>query len=272
MTVIALLTDFGVQDGYAGIMKGVIWKIAPATQIADLSHAVPPQDVLRGALALSRTAPYFSAGAIFVAVVDPGVGTARRPLAMRLGKNYFVGPDNGLFTLVIERAKAAKDDIRVIHLDRREYWLPEISHVFHGRDIFSPVAAHLANGLPLEAMGTEIDDPILLDIPHPQRIPSGGWRGQVWEVDYFGNLSTNLQRLHIQGLEPNLTVHIAGRHLDGLVNTFGDRPPGTLIALYGTSDDLVISVVNGNAAQSLGVGIGEYVEVEPSQPGTRMSS
>src|SRR5512137_1476338 len=141
MTVITLLTDFGIRDAYPGVMKGVIWKIAPDVQIADISHSIRPQDIMHGALALARTARYFPPGSIHVAVVDPGVGTDRRPIGMHLGEHYFIGPDNGLFTLVLEQAEAKKDKVKIIHLDQPRYWLADISAVFHGRDIFSPSAA-----------------------------------------------------------------------------------------------------------------------------------
>jgi S-adenosylmethionine hydrolase len=262
MTVITLLTDFGLRDGYPGVMKGVIWKIAPEVQIADISHSISPQNILQGALALERTASFFPPGTIHVAVVDPGVGTERRPIAMRLGEHYFVGPDNGLFTKVLEHAEARGTSIQIVHLDNRKYWLAEISRVFHGRDIFAPVAAHLALGTPLEQMGTPIHDPVRLQISRPRPITGGGWRGQVIEVDTFGNLSTDIEQGDLSTLG-DVSVRIAGKQIDGLVNTFGDRPIGSLIALFGTSHDLVISVVNGDAAHTLGVKVGEPVEVVP---------
>lgn len=263
MAIITLLTDFGLKDGYPGVMKGVIWSIAPAVQIADITHSIPPQDVRQGALALARSYGYFPAGSIHVAVVDPGVGTRRRPLALRVGENFFVGPDNGLFTLVLERSEASRAHVEIIHLDRPEYWLPEVSRVFHGRDIFAPVAAHLANGVPLEALGHAINDPQRLSLPRPQPLPGGGWRGEVIAVDHFGNLSTNLERSLLSGMRVGI-LRIADHRINGLVTTFGERPPGELIALFGTSDDLVISVVNGSAADLLHVGVGEAVEVYPA--------
>jgi hypothetical protein len=262
MTVISLLTDFGTRDGYVGVMKGVIYGIAPEAQIADISHAIPPQNVLLGALALKRVAPYFPDGTVHVAVVDPGVGTARRPIAGQVGAQYFVAPDNGLATPLIQRAREKGERLEVVHLDRREYWLKDVSHVFHGRDIFSPCAAHLAAGTPLRALGTPIEDYVLLELPQPQRTPQGGWQGQVVEVDFFGNLSTNIERAQVGGMEP-LRVRIADVEVKHWVSTFGERPVGSLVALYGTADDLVIAVVNGNAAEQLGVGLGTAVEVLP---------
>jgi S-adenosylmethionine hydrolase len=262
MTVITFLTDFGLNDGYPGVMKGVIWKITPEVQIADISHSIKPHNIQQGALALARTAPYFPPGTIHVAVIDPGVGTQRRPLGIHLGEHFFIGPDNGLFTLVLEIAEANHAQVQVVHLDQNKYWLPEISRVFHGRDIFAPSAAHLALGISLVDMGTPINDPVRLPIPRPIAIQGGGWRGQVIEIDTFGNLSTNIETSHILPLG-EVSVRIAGQQIDGLVNTFGERPEGTMIALYGTSHDLIISIVNGDAAHTLNVSSGDIVEVYP---------
>ncbi len=262
MTIITLLTDFGLRDGYPGVMKGVIWKIAPEVQIADISHTIKPQNIQHGALALVRTTRFFPPGTIHVAVVDPGVGTARRPIGMHLGDHYFIGPDNGLFTLVLEQTEAEHERIQVVHLDKRQYWLAEISHVFHGRDIFAPCAAHLAIGVPLEKLGTTIDDPVRLKIPRPEQLAGGGLRGQVMEIDTFGNLSTNIDETHLCDMG-EVDVHVGGRRIEGLVSTFGDRPIGSLIALIGTSHDLIISIVNGNAAHTLEVSLGDSIEVHP---------
>jgi S-adenosyl-L-methionine hydrolase (adenosine-forming) len=260
MTIITLLTDFGLQDGYPGAMKGVIWTIAPQVKIADISHEIRSQDIFHGALTLSRTAWFFPPATIHVSVVDPGVGTRRRPIALQVGDYYFIGPDNGLFTLVLEHAETRKYPIRAVHLNNSAYWLPEVSRVFHGRDIFAPVAAHLANGVLLEDLGAFIHDPVRLAIPHPEPLNDGGWRGQIIEIDHFGNLATNITQEHLQHLHA-FEVHVAGEIIPGLVNTFGDRPPGTLVALLDNSASLAVAVVNGNAAQRLGSVIGDPVEV-----------
>lgn len=264
LSTIALLTDFGLRDGYVGVMKGVIWSICPDAQIADITHQIAPQNVRQGALALLRTVHYFPKGTVFVAVVDPGVGTARRPIAAQLGDYFFVGPDNGLFSLVQQAAEAAGEPVKFVHADQQTYWLPEISRVFHGRDIFAPVGAHLAAGIPLEKIGTPIHDPTQIREPQPHRLDKGGWHGEVVEVDYFGNLSTNIFMNHLEDM-PQVMVRIAGRQIIGLVRTFGDRAPGDLIALWGTDRDLVVSVVNGSAAEILGVSVGAAVEVIPLQ-------
>ena len=256
---ISLLTDFGLKDGYVGVMKGVIWGIAPQAQIADITHLIRPQNVLEGVLALGRAAPYFPAGTVHVAVVDPGVGTARRPIAARLGDHFFVGPDNGLCTMLVDQARRAGGPVAFVHLDQPRYWLPKISNVFHGRDIFSPVAAHLANGVSLEALGSPVDDPHLLHLSIPQRTAQG-WIGQVIVVDNFGNLSTNLAATDLAGID-QIVVRIAGREIHGLVKTFGDRQPGELVAMLDSSDALSICIVNGDAAAQLGVQVGQIVEI-----------
>src|SRR3972149_2437787 len=146
MSVITLMTDFGIKDGNVGVMKGVIWGIAPDVQISDLSHTIQAQNIREAGFILARSVPYFPKGTIHVAVVDPGVGTQRRPMAARIGDWFFVGPDNGLITMWLEHAEKENWTSEFVHLDRPEYWLPVVSHVFHGRDIFSPAAAHLARG------------------------------------------------------------------------------------------------------------------------------
>ena len=143
MTVISLMTDFGIKDGTVGVMKGVIWGICPSAQIVDLSHMIQPQNIREAGYILARTVPYFPEGSIHVVVVDPGVGTQRRPMAAQIGDWYYVGPDNGTITVWLERAEQEGWRTKFVELNRRQYWLDKISYVFHGRDIFSPCAAHL---------------------------------------------------------------------------------------------------------------------------------
>jgi len=255
MQIITLLTDFGTKDGYHGVMKGVIWGIAPEVKIADITHHISPQNILEGALAYSRVAPFFPPGTIHVGVVDPGVGTTRLPIAAQVGSQFFVGPDNGLCTLLVLQARQQNEAVRFVKLDKPEYWLGEISNVFHGRDVFSPVAAHLANGVDLRKLGSPIDNPHMLQIPEPEHT-ANGWRGQVVIVDNFGNLSSNLKREHLEGLG-EVTVEIAGQSIHRLLKTFGEGQPGELVALFGEADDLAVCVVNGNAARRLNVRVGE---------------
>lgn len=259
MTVITLLTDFGSKNGFSGVLKGVIWTIAPDVHIADITHEITPQNIMEGAIALSRAATFFPAGTIHVAIVDPGVGTSRRPLAAHIGDQYYVGPDNGLFTPLLEQAEQKGQPVTIIQLTNPQYWLAEVSQTFHGRDIFSPVAAHLAIGISLEKMGSAINDPVRLLLPKPEKI-SGGWRGQVVLIDIFGNIATNLNA-HLIKDNKNVLIKIANKSIQGLVNTYGDRHAGDVVALVDSENFIEVAVVNGHGAQSLGVTIGEPVEL-----------
>jgi hypothetical protein len=254
------MTDFGIKDGNVGVMKGVILGMAPNAQIVDLSHTISPQNVGEAALVLARSAPYFPAGSIHVVVVDPGVGTERRHIAARLGEQNYVCPDNGILTPLLERAETEGWHVEIVHTNKPEFWLPKVSHVFHGRDIFSPLAAHLANGVPLQVLGTPIHDPVRLSLPRPQRTASG-WRGEVIHIDHFGNISTNVRIEHLGELPPGIEVHLCGVKIQGMVRTFGEKPHGELVALYGSTGNLIVSVVNGNAAQRLNAKVGDSVEV-----------
>ena len=259
MPIITLMTDFGLKDGNVGVMKGVILGIAPQAQIVDLSHLIAPQNIPEAALILARSLPYFPEGAIHVVVVDPGVGTARRPMAARLGDQVVVGPDNGLVTLALERAEAQGQAVEFFHLNRPAYWLPEVSHVFHGRDIFSPVAAHLAAGAALEDLGEPFQNPVRIRLPQPART-GDGWQGEIIHIDHFGNLSTNIRQEHL-GWPPRMKLRLCGVEIDGMVHTFGERPPGALVALYGSTGNLIVSVVNGSAAGRLQARTGDGCEV-----------
>ena len=257
--LITLTTDFGLSDYDVGVLTGVIWGIAPGARVIDLSHEISRHNVLEAALLLERCTPYFPAGTIHLVVVDPGVGTQRRLLAARLGDQGFVGPDNGLLTPLLQRAQAADASVEIVCLDQPRFWLPRVSPIFHGRDIFAPAAGHLAAGVPLGDLGTPIDDPLLLEFPQPERTRSG-WRGLVMHVDAFGNLSTNLERRHFQP-EQGIVIDLLGRRIEGLVRTFGQGHPGQLVALFDSSGKLSICVVNGDAAVALGARVGDPIEV-----------
>jgi len=259
MSIITLTTDFGLKDGNVGVMKGVILAIAPEVQIVDLSHQISAQNILEAAFILHRAAPYFPDDTIHVVVVDPGVGTDRRPLAARLGPQYFVGPDNGLITLWLIHIEEKGLTAEFFHLDQPQYWLDEVSHVFHGRDIFSPVAAHLASGVLLRELGTAITNPVRLEFPHPERTPNG-WRGEVVYLDSFGNIATNLRFEHLKEQQVT-TVLLDSVRITKMVSAFGDCPPGELVVLYSSTGNLIISEVNGNAAQRLCVKVGDTIEV-----------
>ncbi len=260
MSFITLLTDFGIRDGAVGLMKGVIWRIDPQANIADLSHTVGAQDINEAAIVLRFAAPYFPDGTVHIVVVDPGVGTKRRPVAARFGRYFFVGPDNGVCTPLLELAESEGGPVEIVHLDKPEFWLPDVSQVFHGRDIFSPCGAHLAAGVPLDKLGTAIDDIVRLEFPQPQ--PAGdGLSGEVIFIDDFGNLQTNFLEKHLVPLG-EVSVAVCHVEIQGLVLTFGERPSGTIIAHYGTEHDLWISVVNGDAAATLGAKVGDAVTVK----------
>lgn len=271
MTIISLMTDFGLKDGNVGVMKGIIWGICPEAQIADLSHTIQPQNVREAALILFRSAPYFPKDTVHVVVVDPGVGTARRPIATQIGPQRFVCPDNGVLTMVLEHAEKENWPVEIVHLDKPQYWLPEVSHVFHGRDIFAPSAAHLARGVPLRDLGTPITDPVRLGLPKPQRT-ARGWRGEVIHIDHFGNIASNIRTEHlgkslVVGQSPTIadkheiTVELCGIQIHGMLDTFGERPAGELVALMGSTGNLIVSVVNGSAAARLNAKVSDTVEV-----------
>ena len=263
MTVITLMTDFGIKDGNVGVMKGVVWGICPTVQISDLSHMIQAQNIREAGYILARSVPYFPKGSIHVVVVDPGVGTERRPMAAQIGDWFYVGPDNGTITALLERAAQEGWRTEFVELNRAEYWLKNISHVFHGRDIFSPVAAHLANGGPLNELGTSFDNPIRLGLPKPEKTENG-WRGEVIHIDHFGNISTNIRVENLGDTlkeKENIIVRLNGIEINGMVNTFGERSVGELVALIGSTGNLVIAVVNGNAQGRLGTKVEDKVEV-----------
>ena len=263
MTVITLMTDFGIKDGNVGVMKGVIWGICPTAQISDLSHVVQAQNIREAGYILARSVPYFPKGSIHVVVVDPGVGTERRPMAAQIGDWFYVGPDNGTITVWLERANQDGWRTKFVELNRAQYWLQSVSHVFHGRDIFSPIAAHLANGVSLSELGTSFNKPVLLGLPRPEKMEHG-WRGEVIHIDHFGNVSTNIRFENLGDAmkeKENINVRLNGIEINGMVNTFGERPVGELVALIGSTGNLGIAVVNGNAQQRLGTKVGDSVEV-----------
>ncbi len=258
MTVITLLTDFGNKDGFVGTIKGVIWGIFPTAQIADISHEISPQNVLEGAITLLRAVPYFPAGTVHIAVVDPGVGTSRRPMAAQLGGQYFVGPDNGIFTPFIEAARVAGLETHFVALDQPRYWLQNISRTFHGRDIFAPVGAYLAAGVTLDELGTPFSDPVLLPLSKPVRTPDG-FNAHIAAIDVFGNCATDLPWPEVAGR--HLLIRIKDYVIRGLSPSYGHHQPGELIALVDSEDYIEVAVVNGSAAKTLGARVGDPVEI-----------
>ncbi len=257
MRVIALLSDFGTADGYAGIMHGVILRINPSAVIVDVCHDIPPQDVHAAAFVLSTVYPYFPANTIYVVVVDPGVGSQRRALAVRTPHGTFVAPDNGVLSYVFAREPIDE----MVHLTNAQYWLSPLSNTFHGRDLFAPVAAHLSLGVPLDEFGPAIQDPVRLPVPEAVVHRDGTICGQVQHIDRFGNLITNIP----QGLLPTdqiWRVHIMGHEIIGLSRAYAMAADGELVTLIDSSGYLEIAVRNGNAAAMLQASRGTGVIVK----------
>ena len=258
--VIALLSDFGARDHYAGTMKGVILGISPDAVLVDLTHEIPPHDVLQGALQLAAACRYFPPGTIFLAVVDPGVGTSRRAIAVDAGDYRFVAPDNGLLT-------AALGDVTlrsVVELTERRYARAAVSRTFEGRDRFAPAAAWLARGVPLSALGPVLADWVRLDIPVPA-VDGDRLRGTVLFVDRFGNAVTNIDRATFDRFRSGRSMRIAaaGQAIGPLVETYGDISADQICALFGSTDHLELAAQSTSAAICLAIGVGAVVEIEP---------
>jgi S-adenosylmethionine hydrolase len=256
--VIALLSDFGTRDHYAGTMKGVMLTLCPDATLVDITHDVPPHDVLDGALQLAAAARYFPAGTIFLAVVDPGVGSARRGIAAEAGEYRFVAPDNGVLTAVL-REWAPK---KVVELTERRYARPTVSRTFEGRDRFAPAAGWLAKGIQLTALGRPASDYQRLDIPVPQ-VEDARITGVVLRIDRFGNLVTNIDRRSVESAARAGTMEVlAGGHTVGrLVATYAEIQPGEVCALFGSTDHLELAANAESAADRLGLGRGAAIEV-----------
>ena len=251
----ALLTDFGAMDPYVGAMKGAILSVCPEATLVDLAHEVPPHDVLAGALTLHAACRTFPAGTVFVAVVDPGVGSPRRGLALRAGPHLFVGPDNGLFSFVLREHPQA----RIHGLENSRLFRSPVSPVFHGRDVFGPVAGHLAQGVDLGEVGPKVEDPVLLEAPEPRKLATGEWEAAVLYVDRFGNLTTSLSERAVEGARA-VEVWVGGATIPW-VGTYSEVRPGTPCALVGSSGRLEVAVREGSASARLGVGKGSPVRV-----------
>jgi S-adenosylmethionine hydrolase len=256
MTIITLTTDFGLSDGFVGIMQGVILGIAPHARLVDLSHDIAPQNVRQASHILARAAPDFPAGTIHLAVVDPGVGSQRRPLLVTTERARYVGPDNGIFSHALAQA-----DAQAWMLDQPSYWLPLISRTFHGRDIFAPVAAHLAAGVAPARLAQRIDDPVRLALPEPRRRPDGRINGEIVYVDHFGNLISNVPAAWVA--RGGWMCRIAG-HDAPLVAAYAEVADGAAAGLRSSNGAVELAVRNGNASRIFNVGIGEKLELWPS--------
>ena len=256
--LITLTTDFGERDPYAAAMKGVIAGICPEARILDLTHAIPPQDIEEAARFLGGCAPFFPGGTIHVVVVDPGVGSERRGIAACIAGRTYVCPDNGVLSGVL----GSELPSAVHALSNRRFMLEPASATFHGRDIFAPMAAHLARGVPIEELGEPLDDVVRIGFAEATVRADGRVCGQVVHVDRFGNAVTNIHVTDVAGSRAG-RVHAGGRHIGPISRTYGDVPSQAALALWGSSGYLEIAIHGGHAGAELGLGPGDPVELLP---------
>jgi hypothetical protein len=255
--LITLTTDFGLRDPFVGIMKGVLLSICPSARLVDLTHEIPPHDVFAAGLALESATPFFPAATVHLAVVDPGVGSARRAIAVRAGGGYLVGPDNGLFTFALDGAGWT-----AVSLTAPEYRLAEVGRTFHGRDVFAPAAAYLAAGVPLERLGPALTDPVRL--PRPRcRLEDGALVGEVLGVDRFGNLITSIPAARLAEIPGagSVMLELAGRCLRGPVTAYAEIGEGETAFIEGSTGRLEIFVRVGSARDLIGAERGAIVRV-----------
>jgi S-adenosyl-L-methionine hydrolase (adenosine-forming) len=275
--IISLTTDFGLGDGYAGAMKGVIAAIAPGIPLVDITHTIEPQNLTAAAYVLWTAVPYFPEESVHLVVVDPGVGTERRAIASRTPWGVLVGPDNGIFTYLWS---AVNPEVTVL-LENPRYSRSTISSTFHGRDVFAPAAAYIAAGVPLEELGQVIVDPTRLPLPRME-VSSRSIKGEVIYIDRFGNAITSIGRLIWEGpvlhLDPafgtaearminaarvavRLPESVSHSDMGQIRRTYGETPPGKGLALVGSEGMLEIAVNQGHAARTLGLRVGSPVEI-----------
>lgn len=256
LPILTLTTDFGSSDHYVGAMKGVILGICPRAQIVDISHEVAPFEVAEGAYTVSQAYRCFPKGTIHVVVVDPGVGTARRPILVEGGGQYFVAPDNGVLSMVLAREK---HKVRLISNER--YFRQPVSRTFHGRDIFAPVAAHLGVGVPAAQFGKVIHDYVRAEFEKPRPNGARSWMGRILKIDRFGNLVTNFHAGEFDLVGKSFTLAIGMTEVVRMVRTYADATPGELFAIEGSSGYLEVSVNQGSAARQVGCQAGSVAEL-----------
>jgi hypothetical protein len=259
--LITLTTDFGAQDHYVGTMKGVILGINPAAQIVDICHGVPAFDVLEAALTIAQAYSYFPSDSVHVVVVDPGVGSQRRPIVVSTGRHVFVAPDNGVLSLVFAR----EERVMVRHITALHHFLQPVSPTFHGRDIFAPVAAHISKGVDPTVLGEVIRDPVRFAVSPPKSEGDGRLRGVVLKVDKFGNLVTNIRPTDVPQLfaspAPPFRIVVGKGEIRSLKLTFAEGSPGEPFAVLGSMGFLELAVNQASAAHTLGAGRGSEVAV-----------
>lgn len=265
--IVTLTTDFGLHDAYVAIMKGVILGIASHARIADYTHGVRPGNIVQGAYLLRSGYLYFPRGTVHVAVVDPGVGSERRAIALQTPDATFIGPDNGVFSLVMEDARHDWGaHVRIVELNESHFWLPHLSATFHGRDVFAPVAAHVLNGTQFDTLGRPLESLTQASYTAPLPRENGVLQGRIIHVDRFGNCLTNITETHLNqyGLGRRIIAEIIDQQLTGLFRTYADGPLGVPMCLIGSSGHIELAVRNGNAAQYLGVDIDDKLRIRRS--------
>jgi S-adenosylmethionine hydrolase len=252
--IITLLTDFGLRDHFVAAMKGVMLSLNPALNLVDISHLIPPQDVFSGAFTLWQTCFCFPPGTIHLAVVDPGVGSTRKALAVSAGGHHFVAPDNGLLTYVLN----AREDFTAYEITADHYFLKPVSTTFHGRDVFAPIAAWISRGIPLHQIGPELQNPIRLKVPAIKRVQDALVQGSVLAVDRFGNLITNLKPEDVLGFAKILAGQ---REITAIHESYGEGNAGELFIVPGSTGYLEIAVKDGSAASLLNIKSGAPIGV-----------
>ncbi len=267
--IVALLSDFGTQDHYVGAMKGAVLSVCPDAQLVDVVHELPPHDVGAGSYALVAATEGFPAGTVFLAVVDPGVGTSRRGLAVQTEAHRFVAPDNGLLTEVL----ADHPEARVHAITNAGLFRYRVSSTFHGRDVFGPVAGHLARGMPIEEAGPPVVDPARIALPIVHRRSRTEWEGEVVHADRFGNLTTNVSERDLReilshfGGDPTEVVVVVEGAVLPLVRAYADVPEGEPCALLGSSHRLEIAIHGRSASRLLGAARGAAVRIRAALGG-----
>lgn len=256
--VVALLTDFGTRDHYAGTLKGVVLNVCPDASLVDIAHDIPAHDVMAGALELAACYRYFPHGTVFLVVIDPGVGSSRRGIAADVGDYRFVAPDNGVLSAVFRESPPKK----LVELTERKYALPTVSHTFEGRDRFAPAAGYLAKGIALVWLGKTIKDFQSIELAQAS-VLGDEVRGEVVRIDRFGNLITNIDRPTFESCASgrSISIEAGSRDVPRLVATYAEAPHGELCALFGSTDHLEVAINGGDAAAALGAGRGTPVRV-----------
>jgi len=254
--IVALLTDYGQQDPYAGILKGALLSVNPSARIVDLTHEIPPQDIAEGSRVLSAARPYFPAGTIFVAVVDPGVGTDRAVLGVETDRHYFLAPDNGLLSFLDRGGKIR----RIVRVTESRYFLKPVSRTFHGRDIFAPVAGQLSKGLDLGRLGPGIGRMTTSEASAPRVSATGAVDGEVVSIDRFGNVITNIPGDLLRDSR-DIRITVGRRTVRALSGSYADAKKGELLALVGSTGHLEISVNQGSARSAAKIQRGDRVLV-----------